>query len=143
MINYDKQYLNLATEDYRTTWWKLVNCADTSTWNVLLLVELVFLLPVSNASVERVFSQTHRVKYDWWCSLSEDRLDQLIRIAVDGVPLQKWDATQIIQLWWKDKQRRPAPRLQSTDRDPLNLEKKPILHLIWRIGTDIFVIKLM
>ena len=105
MITYVKQYLNLTTEDYHTTWWKLFNCAESGKWNILLIVEMVFSLPVSN--VERVFSRINITKSNRGCSLSEDRLDELVRIAIDGLPLKQWDASLAIKLWWSDKQRRP------------------------------------
>ena len=108
MITYVKQYLNLTTEDYHTTWWKLFNCAESGKWNnILLIVEIVFSLPVSNAAVERVFSRINITKSNRRCSLSEDRLDELVRIAIDGLPLKQWDASLAIKLWWSDKQRRP------------------------------------
>ena len=39
-------------------------------------------------------------------SLSEDRLDHLVRITIDGPPLAQWDATDAVRLWWKSKQRK-------------------------------------
>ena len=46
------------------------------------------------------------IKTDCWSSLSEDRLDDLLQIAVDAPPLVQWDASPAVQLWWKDKQHR-------------------------------------
>lgn len=39
--------------------------------------------------------------------MSEDSLDELVRVAVDGLPLRQWYASFAIKLWWSDKQRRP------------------------------------
>lgn len=103
-----KMYFNLQ-DHYRKTWWKIFNCANTGDWsNILLLVELIFSLLVSNSAVERVFSRLNLVKTDKRCRLGEDRLDQLVQIAFDGAPLEQWDASDAIQVWWKDKQWREA-----------------------------------
>ena len=57
MSDYAKRYLSLATEDYRTIWWKLFNAANASKWgNALSLVELLFCFPMANGRLERVFS---------------------------------------------------------------------------------------
>ena len=53
---------------------------------------------MSNGRLERVFSKSNR------SSLSEDRLDHLVRITVEGPPIAQWDATGAVQLWWKSKQ---------------------------------------
>ena len=38
--------------------------------------------------------------------MSENHLDHLLRISLDGPPLKDWDASATIPLWWNDKQRR-------------------------------------
>ena len=107
MMQYAKRYLNLVQEDYQTIWWKLFNAADSKKWtNILALIELLFCFPMANGRVERIFSALKLIKSDRRSSLSEDHLDDLVRIAVDAPPLSQWDASGAIQLWWKDKQRR-------------------------------------
>ena len=117
MIDYAKQYLNLTTDHYCVIWWHLFSCADAVKWsNVLLLVELVFSLPISNCAVERVFSRLNCVKSNRRCNLTEERPDDLIHIGVNGVALCNWNPTNAIQLWWCDKQRRSSKsKLQSMD----------------------------
>ena len=73
--------------------------------NVLSLIELLFCIPMSNGTVERVFSTVKLIKSDRRSRLSEDTLDHLVRIAVDGPPLAQWDATDAVHLWWRGKQR--------------------------------------
>lgn len=101
-------YLNLTQESNRVIWWKLYNaaCSKTKWFNILGLVELLFCMPLSNGTVERVFSSLKLVKSERRTSLSEDHLDDLVRISVDGPPLCKWDATKAVKLWWDEKQRR-------------------------------------
>ena len=38
--------------------------------------------------------------------MGEDRLDQILRIVIDGPPFEKWDPTKAVRLWWADKTRR-------------------------------------
>ena len=52
------------------------------------------------------FSSLKRIKTDLRSSLSEDHLDDLLKITVDGLLLQNWDFTNAVCLWWEDKQRR-------------------------------------
>ena len=107
MVRYAQQYLNLVQESAHTIWWKLFNSSLSKNWtNILSLIELLFCLPVSNGRVERVFSSLKHIKSNCRTCLSENRLDDLIRIAVEGPPLSQWDATGAVHLWWKDKQRR-------------------------------------
>lgn len=54
-------------------------------------------------------------------SLSEDRLDDLLRISVEAPHPSNWDASGAVELWWRDKTRRvniadtrATPRLAST-----------------------------
>jgi len=61
---------------------------------------------MSNGRVERVFSALKLIKTERRSSLSEDYLDNILRIVVDGPPISEWDSSCAIQLWWQDKQRR-------------------------------------
>jgi hypothetical protein len=51
---------------------------------VLLLVELLLSIPISNAKVERMFSLMNRVKTDFRASLTENTLNNLIRIRMES-----------------------------------------------------------
>ena len=53
--------------------------------------------------IEMFFS---RIKTDLRSSLSEDHLDDLLKVSVDGPLLQNWDSTSAVRLWLEDKQRR-------------------------------------
>ena len=56
MSDYARRYLDLVQDNY-TIWWKLYNAANVNRWgNVLSLIELLFCIPMSNGTVERVFS---------------------------------------------------------------------------------------
>ena len=101
-VSYAKKY-----NSYKVVWWKLFNSPDASDWtNVLTLIELIFTIPFSNGRLERCFLQLRLVKTNRRCSLGEDHLDHLVRIRIEGPPLDKWDPTNAVRCWWTDKTRR-------------------------------------
>ena len=69
---------------------------------------MLFTIPVSNGHLERCFSQMKILKTDKRCSLSEKRLDELLRICLESPPLSQWDAESAVQLWWQDRTQRPT-----------------------------------
>ncbi|CAB3995601.1 zinc finger 862-like [Paramuricea clavata] len=73
----------------------------------LTLVELLFSIPVSNAKLERMFSNMQRAKVDSRCSLGEQRLTHLLRIKEEGPELGTFDVTPVVELWLNSKVRRP------------------------------------
>ena len=90
------------------------------------MIELLFSLPLSNGHLERVFSQLKLIKNDRRINLTEDRLDQLIRIGTDGPPIDKWDSLNAINDWYKDKTRRVTASTRassSTAEDPEDEEE--------------------
>ena len=98
MVDYGKAYLNL-TENYQKVWWKLFNNSDSIRWsNILSLIEMLFIIPVSNGHLERCFSQVKILKTNKRSSLNEQRLDNLLRIRLEGPPPNQWDATGAVQL---------------------------------------------
>ena len=103
MVEYARQYLNLV-ENYKVIWWKIFNAPVASRWkNLLVLIELLYCFPVSNGTLERVFSQLKQIKDDLKCSLNESTLDELLRIAVQAPPLSDWNAEGALDLWYKEK----------------------------------------
>ena len=105
MVDYARQYLNLV-ENYKVIWWKIFNAPVASRWkNLLVLVELLYSFPVSNGTLERVFSELKQIKDDLKCSLNESTLDELLRIAVQAPPLSDWNAEGALDLWYKEKAR--------------------------------------
>jgi len=47
-------------------------------------------------------------------SLSEKRLDGLLRIRLEAPCLGQWDANNAILLWWQDRNRRPTRKTAPT-----------------------------
>lgn len=113
MLQYACQYISLSTLNYQGAWWRLFHAPVSTEWsNALTLVELLFSLPVSNGTLERVFSQVNVIKSTKRTQLSNQTLDDLLIVATSGVPLEEFNSNHAIDLWWKDKLRRPnqSPR---------------------------------
>ena len=97
--------------DYRAVWWRIFNAPTASEWSsVLILVELLFSLPASKGKLERVFSQMNVIKTNKRSSLTNESLDDLLLLTTDGAPLKDFCSDAAIDLWWRDKLRRPNQR---------------------------------
>jgi hypothetical protein len=107
MVSYAKQYLNLVQDDYKVIWWKLFNAVDSKDWsNILIIIELLFCLPLSNGRLERLFSQLKLIKTQKRANLQEVTLENLLRIHVEGPPVSEWDPSVAVDLWYREKVRR-------------------------------------
>ena len=100
MVQYACQYISLLTLSYEGVWWRLY---ATEWANALALVELLFSLPVSNGTLERVFSQVNVIKSTKRTQLSNQTLDDLLIVSTAGAPLEEFK--------WKRPNRRPRARL--------------------------------
>ena len=108
IFEYTIKYLSPSSVDYRKIWHQLFVSSRSKEWNlILLLVELLFCLPVSNAKVERLFSLMNRVKTDSRASLGESRINSLLRIVMEGPTIDDFDPIPAIDLWATDAVRRP------------------------------------
>ena len=108
LLQYAVHFISLSTLDYRAVWWRLFNAPSSSEWsNALILVELLLSLPASNGKLERVFSQLNVVKTNKRTSLTNESLDDLLLLTSDSVPLKDFCPDDAIDLWWRDKVRRP------------------------------------
>ena len=77
--------------------------------NILMLVEIILILPLATATVERGFSAMKRVKNDWRSCLDKDILNMLLRITVNGCSFDVYDPQRAIQHWWISGQRARRP----------------------------------
>ena len=75
LLQYAREYLCVTSTPYRVCWRRI-------SWsNVLILIELLCTIPISNAKLERMFSKLNQVKTLQRGSLSQIRLENLLRIA--------------------------------------------------------------
>ena len=81
---------------------------------VLLIIELLMAIPISNAKVERLFSLMKRVKVDSRASLGESTMNNLIRITTEGPQLQDFNPKEAIKLWAAATTRRPHQNVRKS-----------------------------
>ena len=63
LLEYSIQYLSLSNTPYRKTWCCVFASPCSQAWkDVLLIIELLFAIPVSNAKLERMFSKMKHVQ---------------------------------------------------------------------------------
>ena len=111
LVQYAVQFISVSTLDYREVWWRIFHAPNASEWsNALILANLLFSLPASNAKVERVFSQVSIIKTNKRTLLSNDTLGDLLLLSTDQVPLQDFCPDAAVDLWWRSKSRRPDQR---------------------------------
>ena len=83
--------------------WKSVSEIDEGRdefQNIMKIIHLTSVYPLSNASCERSFSAMKRIKSDWRCRLATPTLDQLMRITLAGPDLLHFDAQPVVHRWW-------------------------------------------
>ncbi|XP_049923984.1 zinc finger protein 862-like [Epinephelus moara] len=77
--------------------------------NILHLVNIMLVLPVSSAVCERGFSAQRRIKSDVRGSLHVDTVEDLIRISLEGPSLEEFDAKEAVQMWFSQSKRARRP----------------------------------
>ena len=111
LVQYAVQFISVTTLDHRAVWWRIFHAPNASEWsNALILANLLFSLPASNAKVERVFSQISIIKTNKRTLLSNNTLGDLLLLSTDQVPLQDFCPDAAVDLWWRSKSRRPDQR---------------------------------
>ena len=107
LVSYTIKYLDTQTTEYQIVWRRIFDFSKSNEWmSILCLVELLFVLPVSNAKVERFFSLMNRVKTD--TSLKQELLSSILRICTEGRTTEEFYPLQNMQLWHDGaRERRP------------------------------------
>jgi hypothetical protein len=74
--------------------------------NILKIINLCSLFPLSNATCERGFSTMKRIKSDWRCRLSNDTVNILMRIEMSGPDgIADFKARDVVNRWWMSGER--------------------------------------
>ena len=81
--------------------------------NILRLVQIMLVLPISSAVCERGFSSVNRIKSDVRSSLHTETVEDLIRISVEGPQLEDYDARQDVKQWFSQGKRSRRPNYMS------------------------------
>ena len=118
LVSYTVTQMEPRGIDYRKTWRILLNSPKKNEWkDFLTLVPILFIMPVSNAVTEGVFTGFRRIFTDYRGSLGAQRLSNLMKISSDGPPLKDFDPGKAVEQWNK-KKRRPnqKPRKEYRQR---------------------------
>lgn len=99
LVAYMVKYLEPGISDYRKIWHQIFNSSRSKEWHlVLLLIELIFVLPVSNAKLEHLILLKNKIKMDGCASVSATCLSGLIRICMEGPNPADFDLISSLQL---------------------------------------------
>lgn len=129
LLDYACEFLSPGVTPCRMLWRRIFSSPRSKeSWSAILtVVELLFTLPISNAKLERMFSNLKTIKTVKRVNLRAQRLDSFLRISEDGPDVDKFDATTALQLWANEKVRRPC---QSQRKDYKQRQSKAV-----RIGS--------
>ncbi|XP_077866709.1 zinc finger protein 862-like [Saccoglossus kowalevskii] len=73
--------------------------------DLLHLIQLMLVIPVTSAQCERVFSAQNRIKSDCRSSLATQTVEHLIRISSDGPSLDDFDTESVARCWMNNSKR--------------------------------------
>ena len=100
---------NLQMLQYTTLWQRMLNEYSEDYHNILMVVEIILVLPISTASCERGSSALKRIKNDWRSCLCNAALESLLRIVIDGPEVSDFDAMDTLGKWWNSSERSRRP----------------------------------
>ncbi|XP_048852727.1 zinc finger protein 862-like isoform X1 [Brienomyrus brachyistius] len=112
-------FMSFKDKSYHRLWEVLLTKEPYSSdlQNILHLVKIMLVLPVSSAQCERGFSIQKRIKSDIRSSLHPNSVEDLIRISVEGPPLEAFDASASVKRWMSEGQRAKRPNFKSWPQD--------------------------
>ena len=116
-----KHYAAQNVQGITNIWPLLLTCYQEKFPNLAHLIEVLLVFPISNATVEHCFSTMRRIKTEWRLRLSEETLNHLMRISIDGPPLSEFDTYPAVQRFFSTP-RRPGTPYGSRKRNSSELE---------------------
>ena len=85
-------------------------CSDTTLQtiypNMSTIAKICRVVPIHSADVERTFSQLKLIKVSIRNRMNEKTLDSLLRIAIEGPPVEEFPVSTAVRLWANKKKRR-------------------------------------
>ena len=72
---------------------------DSEFANIYHLMQILLVLHVASAHVERCFSLLKRVLRDWRLSLGTTTVEKIMRVCVDGPPVEEFDPQPAVTHW--------------------------------------------
>ena len=90
----------LKSMTYVDVWAKIFRSPKKeSLRNILHVAEVLLVVPISNATLERIFLTMKRVHSDWRNCLGEKRVENLLRICEEGPAPEKFDSQPVLERW--------------------------------------------
>lgn len=107
-------------EKFLDLWQKMLLEKDHLYQNLLHIVRIVLVMPVSTAQVERLFSCSKRIQGDWRLSLGNSTLEDLLLISTEGPDPDFFDVQPAVNRWWTSglSSRRPYIEPYGPRHDP-------------------------
>ena len=72
--------------------------------NIMHIIEILMIVPFTNATVEHLFSRMNRVKTDFR-NRPRSRLDTCLRVREEGPSIKDFEPHRVIDRWWTEKER--------------------------------------
>ena len=102
------QYFCNTFSECMKTWQRIFSSPWCCAWKeILTLVELLFIIPVGKAKVERMLSKLKHIKTGFRASLTTDRIESLLCIIEQCAELENYGITNAVRLWHNCKDRHP------------------------------------
>ena len=93
-------------KDYLSIWRKVFwSTIKNECKNILNIIEILLITPVTNADLEQMFSFMLRVKIEWRNRFANERLDHNLRISEEGVSISNNNPNDGIAKWYIEKVR--------------------------------------
>ena len=113
IVRHGLQYFKVKSIDVIKFWSTMMTMLDEHPqWRpALLIIEICLCAPISNASLERLFSQMNLVKTTVRNRLSNPVLNALLRIRVSGITVDEFHKNYVnrcVNSWYQKKERRLA-----------------------------------
>ena len=89
----------LQAMSYVDFWQRIFTRKQKRYPNILHIVAIILVYPISNAELERAFSALKRVVTDWRTSLATNTIDDLLLIQQEGPPVADFNAERAVKRW--------------------------------------------
>ena len=111
LVKYANKILSLTRVSYLVTWRKIFKTSRSKGWSdVLFMIRLLFIVSVSNAKLERMFSKLKRVKTK---KILENILENILAVMPEGSSSETFDPMSATKKWNID-----SVRLATEKKEP-------------------------
>ena len=100
-------------EQFLPLWRKMLTEKQHKYPNVLHIIRILLVCPVSTAQVERQFSSIKRILGDWRLKLKTSTIEDLLRICTEGPEPARFCPESAVLRWWSSGRFSRRPNMQS------------------------------